>query len=123
MNKVNIGVSELSIPAMELSMRVWAFVNKNAGMKLPINPAISKLFRSLRLSCLMCRSDKGSNANEALTMRMAAACGLVKLLRPIFIKMNELPHTKASKISVAYCPQRFSRYMDYLNLKFEVNYF
>jgi hypothetical protein len=42
----------------------------------------------------------GTNANDASIILMAAACSLLKLLMPTLMRINELPHTKASMSNI-----------------------
>ena len=81
-------------------MRVSAFININAGKKLPINPTINILFKSFACSFLNCLSAVGNNASDASKMRIAPAWLLLKLFIPIFIKINELPQINARIIKI-----------------------
>jgi len=70
------------------------------GKKLPTNPTISKLFKSLRCNVLMFLTAIGNSTSEAIKIRRAAAWSLLKLFIPIFININELPQIKASIIKM-----------------------
>jgi hypothetical protein len=89
------------IPVNELSIFVSAMQNKNAGKKLPRRPEARISIHLSFGNFLICLNAEGSNTNPALNKRIAATWYALKLRRPAFINMKELPqiNDKARKIS------------------------
>jgi hypothetical protein len=88
---VNSGVRELSIPARELLILVWALVNNKAGMAKPSTPATMRegmFFLESTLKFLMMKGDTNRKLKNILR---AATWKLLKDSRPFFIRINELP--------------------------------
>jgi hypothetical protein len=91
------------MPANELLTSVCASANKNAGIKFPINPTISKDRIYLRLNFFSLTASNGNSTNEATNIRMAPTCITENDSKPFFIKMKDAPQTKAKKIKSAHC--------------------
>ena len=70
--KVKRGVREFKIPAIELSISVWALVKRKAGMPFPMNPTISKGKRFFLWINLIRRIKKGVNKRKVKNKRKEA---------------------------------------------------
>lgn len=85
------GVKELSIAAKELSIRVSAIQNKNAGKKEPSQPErITVPLFSFGIA-FQAFHKNGLKTSPALKILIEATWYAEKDSRPIFISMNELP--------------------------------
>lgn len=96
MIKVNKGVSELSNPAVALSMPVWARAKRKAGIKLPTTPEIPNHIRSVFLILGSAIKAKGSKQIKVITTRKAPTSKAEKYSNPLLMRMNELPHVNTN---------------------------
>jgi hypothetical protein len=92
------GVMALKTPVRELLSCVCALANKNAGIKLPTKPTIMRfltcrLFRPFNLG-----NESGNKTIPANTILKAPTSPGEYTSRPLFIKIKELPQTKAKMI-------------------------
>jgi len=102
---VKIGVKLFNIPAKPEEIPVSAYVNRNAGKKLPQNPTIEKNNKSFRdCNFRTARIENGNKTLEAINMRNAPTCVDENIFPPssvnipFFIKIKELPQIQASVI-------------------------
>jgi hypothetical protein len=98
MMTTNKGVIALKTPVSEELSCVWAFANKKAGIKLPINPTIIRFFTCLLLRFFNRGKESGNRTIPAATIRNAPTSPGEKISRPLLIKIKELPQIKASTI-------------------------
>ena len=96
-NKVKTGVNEFKIPTKELSNEVCAFVNKKAGIPLPITPDTNKGKIYFFFSFLNAGYINGVNDKNAINSLRAATCISEYSSKPLFIKINELPQIRAKE--------------------------
>lgn len=103
---VKIGVKLLSIPANPDVNPVWANGNKKAGIKFPETPTI-RTPDSIFLSFIFFNAlkAKGLKTNAAISILRAPTCSKEKIFSlfevyiPLFIRMNELPQIRESRMS------------------------
>jgi hypothetical protein len=89
----------LSIPASELSIRVWARGKRKAGKKLPARLISRKLLIFLRVRYLRFRSEKGRKQIHVIIILKPATCRGVNDFSPSLISIYDDPQTKARRIS------------------------
>jgi hypothetical protein len=96
-----IGVSELSIPASDPSIRVRASAKRNAGRRLPNTAPNITTPILLRGIFLKKKMAKGTNTNPAENIRKPAICAALSATVLSRINLKELPQIKhkATKIS------------------------
>ena len=121
-----IGVQLFSIPAYPDEIPVSAYVNKNAGKKLPQNPTIAsfpKVFQFLSNRIFL--SANGKRASAAINILNAPTWTSLKIGIPstvnmaFFINMNELPQIIARKTSKIQLIVRFDMRQMYGNFDCE----
>ena len=96
---VNRGVNVLSMPATELSIRVWAVAKRKDGINMPIMPE-AKSFQKLPGLILVIRVIAiGAIKSEAAATRKAPTSSGANTLRPCLIRMNEVPQIRVSNPS------------------------
>ena len=105
---VSNGTSELSIPASELSILVWAAVKRKAGIPLPKSPTTNSISHSLFEISLNRGRRNGKVTSQALPNLQDAICVAEKTTRPLFMRMNELPQmipmsNKSSQLRIGFC--------------------
>ena len=84
---VKNGVNAFNTPVTELSIRVCAKGNRNAGIKLPRNPLANKKIHCFRVFiCRKFRMAIGSRNNEAEKILSAAISAGSNAASPFFIK-------------------------------------
>ena len=93
---VNKGVSEFSIAASELSMRVSAMQYRYAGKKLPKKPESTTCGKRLRSTFRKACQANGNNTTDALAIRKEATWYAESACMPTFISRNELPQMSES---------------------------
>ena len=94
---VNNGVSELRIPARELSIPRCAAAKRKAGARLPTMPTTKSKNHCRELNLFTLRMANGKRKSHVITILRAPTSLLVKVSSPLFIKIKELPQVRAKK--------------------------
>ena len=95
-----IGVSELRMPASELSILKIAMAKQKAGNRLPKIPARMIVPIFLLGSFAIWKTANGRNIMAAENIRNAAICGPVRPFRLTFMSIKELPQIKQSNMKI-----------------------
>src|SRR5574343_63467 len=96
---VNRGVKQFNTPAVELFNFVCAVAKSNAGKPLPRSPTKVIIPYFLNGIFQICFNVRGNKHKNEKNIRIVATCAALYTFNPFFIKINELPQIKESKIN------------------------
>lgn len=96
---VNMGVRAFNTPVTELSNCVCAVAKRKEGIRLPTKPTEIRYFHSSFLTLFNLFNAMGNKKREAATIRRDPTSPELKVTKPLFIKINELPQIRESTIN------------------------
>ena len=94
---VKRGVKEFKMPLSELSIFVWALINKKYGIALPMNAEINNTNPILKFILVMPFIPKGVKNKKTIKIRYRVISTGLYVINPFFMRMKELPHIRAKK--------------------------